>query len=998
MAVVRMKRVLLWLCILTGPVLGQESLPPAPVPAKEAASLFKLPNGFSATLFAGEPAIVQPIAFTFDDRGRVWVVECLSYPKWTSDGKGADRVTMLEDTNGDGKFDVRKVIFNQGANLSGIELGHGGIWLCSSPNLVFIPCDFNADTPTIGNPSIVLDGWNMKDTKHNIFNSLIWGPDGWLYGCNGIQSRSNVGTPGTPAKQRVEINCGVWRYHPSQKVFEAVSHGTTNPFGLDYNEAGEFFITNCVIKHLFHVIPGAHMERMYGQPMNPNAYGLIQSVADYLHWAGGDWTTSRGNKPEHSDAGGGHAHSGASIYLGDNFPPEYRGNLFTCNIHGNRLNQDRLVPHKSGYKSERAPDFLFANDPWFRGIHVKYGPDGGLYVSDWTDTGECHNYVVADTTNGRIFKVVYDTPKFNKIDLSKLSDQELLDLQTHRNDWFPRHARRILHERAIAKKLDANTATKMIDLFFQSKDTLVKLKYLWTSHQIGHTVLVPPVTTLAEHELLESWSLRLATDQIMANTRAKMSLPPLEWSPQTVAASIKTAKNRLTLAMVLNAYPVNERMPAAANFLAALPADDWNDQNIPLLTWYAIEPLVGTNEATTLQLLKAARIPRIREYIVRKATTANQALIRPILAYASTAETAIQRDILIGMNEALAGTRETKAADGWAEFSPKLLTSTDATVREKAMLIAVTYGDQKAIATMTATVSNPKAPKAERQLAIKMLLRRQKADIVPLLTSLLNDVDLRPEAIRGLAAFPNAETPKLLLRLYPKLAEAEREDVIQTLAARADWAMLLLDAIENNTVARKDVSPYVARQIQGIKDPRIAARLTKVWGQILPASAKRVELTKKYKAEITTDRLKKADVSHGRAIFVKVCASCHVMYNEGGNIGPALTGSQRANLDYVLENVLDPSAVVPREYQLSVLKLNSGRQVSGIIKSETEQALTVATANEVLLIRKEEIEERNVSKASMMPEGIFEQLKPDEVIDLIAYLQSREQVPLPMKK
>ena len=222
--------------------------------------------------------------------------------------------------------------------------------------------------------------------------------------------------------------------------------------------------------------------------------------------------------------------------------------------------------------------------------------------------------------------------------------------------------------------------------------------------------------------------------------------------------------------------------------------------------------------------------------------------------------------------------------------------------------------------------------------------------------------------------------------------------MIQTLAARSDWALALLDAVEAGKVNRKDVSPFVARQMQGLKDKRVGERLTAVWGQLLPASAKRAELTKKYKAELTAEKLKTADSSNGRAVFAKRCASCHVMYNEGGNIGPALTGAQRANLDYILENVLDPSAVVPRDYQVSVFELKTGRLVNGIVKTESDQALTIATTNEVLLIRKDEIDARTVSKVSMMPEGLFDQLTPKEILDLVGYLQTRDQVPLPGAK
>jgi len=423
----------------------------APTPAKDAAAKFTLPNGFNAKLFAGEPDVVQPIAFTFDDRGRMWVVECLMYPKWSQDGKGGkDRVVILEDTDGDGVHDKKTVVIENGHNLSGIEYGFGGIYLCSSPNLIFVP--IKDDKP--GTPEILLDGWNIKDAKHNIFNSLIWGPDGWLYGCNGIQTKSYVGTPGTPKDKRIFFDCGVWKFHPTKKTFEVVANGTTNPFGMDFDEHGEIFITNCVIDHLFHFVPGGHYTRMYGTDPNPNVYGAMGSAVDYKHWGGGDWGSSRADqktgaiKKEHSDAGGGHAHSGCAIYQGENFPAEYRNTLFTCNIHGNRLNNDGLERTATGMKGVRRPDFAFANDPWFRGICVKQGPEGALYVSDWSDTGECHNYKDVDPSNGRIFRIAYGDVKPWKGDVSTWKTEELVKALISPNEWLARKARRILQEHA----------------------------------------------------------------------------------------------------------------------------------------------------------------------------------------------------------------------------------------------------------------------------------------------------------------------------------------------------------------------------------------------------------------------------------------------------------------------------------------------------------------------------------------------------------------------
>src|SRR5262249_54465688 len=154
---------------------------------------------------------------------------------------------------------------------------------------------------------------------------------------------------------------------------------------------------------------------------------------------------------------GGHAHVGAMVYLGDNWPDEYRGGLFTCNLHGNRVNHDLLERRGSGYVARHGKDFLFANDPWFRGLAIHQGPDRGVFASDWTDTGECHNYQVAHRTTGRIYKVTYGKVTPVHVDLARLTDAELIERQLHKNDWHVRHARRLLQERAAAGKLDKET-------------------------------------------------------------------------------------------------------------------------------------------------------------------------------------------------------------------------------------------------------------------------------------------------------------------------------------------------------------------------------------------------------------------------------------------------------------------------------------------------------------------------------------------------------------
>ena len=281
---------------------------------QDAAKAMKVPEGFNVSLIAGEPDLVQPSAFEFDDRGRLWVAEFMSYPVWKPEGH--DRILIFEDTKHDGHFDKRTVFWDKGNYLSGFTLGFGGVWVCCAPNLYFIPLNAD-DTP--GEPHVVLDGWGTGG-KHNVVNSLTWAPDGWLYGCSGITGPGRVGAPGTADEQRTAISCGVWRYHPTKKKFEVVLEGTTNPWGIDYDDWGQMFICNTVIGHLWHVIPGMHTQRMSGDDYNKYVYELLPMCADHIHWAGGNWQSSRGGKGAHDAAGGGHSHCGAMIYSGDNWP------------------------------------------------------------------------------------------------------------------------------------------------------------------------------------------------------------------------------------------------------------------------------------------------------------------------------------------------------------------------------------------------------------------------------------------------------------------------------------------------------------------------------------------------------------------------------------------------------------------------------------------------------------------------------------------------------
>ncbi|MGB7161074.1 MAG: PVC-type heme-binding CxxCH protein, partial [Tepidisphaeraceae bacterium] len=486
--------------------LTPDAVKHAGLPPEEAARVMTLPEGFSATLFAGEPDVNQPVGFAIDDRGRLWVAEAWTYPIRAKEGEGRDRIIIFEDTDGDGKHDQRTV-FAEGLNLvSGIEVGFGGVWVGAAPYLLFIP-DKNGDDKPDAAPQVLLDGWAWQDT-HETLNGFNWGPDGWLYGCHGVFTHSRVGKPGTPDDQRIPINAGVWRYHPIKHVFEVFAEGSSNPWGVDFNDRGQAFMTACVIPHLYHVIQGARYQRQAGQHFSPYVYRDIQNIGDHVHWLGDGGPHAANEKS--GAAGGGHAHCGAMIYLGASWPEQYRDTLFMSNIHGNRLNNDKLTATGSGYVGSHMPDPVLMNDKWSRLINAKYGPDGSVYVIDWYDKQACHNPMteIWDRTNGRIFKIVYNNQPAVHQDLGKLSDLQLAQNQIDDNEFRVRHSRRLLQERGARPAAAGRLRTLMGNSHAPNR-----LRAMWALHCIDELSQADVDRALGDADpYVRAWAIQLAME------------------------------------------------------------------------------------------------------------------------------------------------------------------------------------------------------------------------------------------------------------------------------------------------------------------------------------------------------------------------------------------------------------------------------------------------------------------------------------------------------
>ena len=942
----------------------------------EAVKAMTVMPGFTVNTWASEPMMTQPMAFCWDDRGRLWVAENLDYESrgYGFSKAGNSRILILEDTDRDGKADSRKVFLDSIPFPSAIAVGFDGLFLGAPPNLLFVPDRNHDDKGDMTDIEVRLTGWGIRD-RHETLNSFHWGPDGWLYGLQGFATPSIVRKPDGKGKlykkndpfpeeevmkgKGVEINGGVWRYHPTKDRFEVVAHGFSNPWGIDYDAKGQLIMTACVIPHLWHVIPGGIYHRQGGQHFNPYVYSDIKTIADHSHRS---------------------AHGGARVYLSDAFPKAHQGRVFMANIHEHAVLSDVLEPKGSGFAGHHGDELLTANNAQWVGFSMELGPEGGLYVLDWHDADICGKEVLNGET-GRIFRIMptkSDAKDFPNryADLSKLTDRQLVEMQAVTSDWHARRARLILQHRAVNGKLSADTHAQLRTLFETNHNADWRLRAFWALHVTSGLSNQTRLMALADRDAhVRAWAVQLSCED---------NAPSAEMLAQfaRMARADASPVVRLYLASALQRLKEDDRWAIAEPLLTH--AEDADDHSLPKMIWLGVEPLVDKQTDRALVLAGRSKIPMVAQFIARRAADANEmGKVVAAIGQLPPARTAM----LEGLRDGLEGRSNVTAPANWKIVQAKLKASDAITVR-LAGQVSQQFGDTETMGKSIAAIRDKRAPVETRRQALQLLATRQRPELATELPALLQEPSLRADAIRAVASFDNESLGKLVLTNYPTFSAAEKGQAVQTLASRPKYGWLLTQAIKDKTVPKRDVPSYAARQLLRV----VGSGFVEVWGPI-EHNGMDEKAYAKYQRMANNKAVSEADAVAGRLVFGRSCGPCHKMYGEGGVMGPELTGSNRANLDYLLFNILNPSGEIQDDYKMVVVTTRDGRTYTGNVASENERQVRMrVVGQDVVVLNKSDIQSREVTPVSMMPTGLLETLTDKEVLDLVAFMRTVEPV------
>jgi len=974
-----------------------QKVPPGPaLTPEQAMAKMTLPPGFRVELVASEPALQNPVAMAFDDRGRIYVTESFEYPR-REPGPGRDKIKIFEDKDGDGLAET-VTVFAEGLNIpSGIAVGHGGVWVANAPDLLFME-DTDGDD-VADKKTVIVTGFGRDDT-HELPNALTWGPDGCLYGLNGVFNRSIV-----KQDDRVfDFTCAMFRIDPITKKFDLFCEGTSNPWGIAFDHEGSAFISACVIDHLWHLTESAYYLRQ-GGPYPPHTW-FADSIVKHKHQMA--------------------AYCGIEYFDSPAYPKQYRDKLYMGNIHGGCINCDRVERSGATYKGIGEPDFLTGNDVWFMPVAQKVGPDGCMVVLDWYDRYHCYQDANADPKgvdrgHGRLYRIVHENrPKPKVKDFSKLGNPELEALLSDENIFNRQRAQLELQERRVVTKDPA--CAKRLQEFVLHSDSPVKFRMhaLWSL--IGSGTL--PTEFL--NQLLDSsspelraWGARTAGRQ---NTRESTTTERMKRMASDNDARVRLqasiAAPKLALGQTATADNVSQQIRVLRS--------SSNDPLLPRVVWQNLKPHIVEQQTLILQsILQGLDLgddllrdmaPRIASRLISdvKPTVADEPSKRAVasvleLAGGLSDKHANQAAAVLESLLSKTRTGEIKSdalspiLKPWlVSNSPKepfsafaIVALESLTAWQKAMLsVRLLCEDKDAIEIARKMVLERKLDGAIRKQMLQAVVAIQPKVASEALTQMLDDLKAnRPidESYRDVAmdtgiAMASADDTAQLVASLPALKNDMQAAIAERMCRRTDTAQALLTQIVEGKLRKELISPNRVRLLAENTNASIQMTVAKIWGKVnTETNQEREEVIKRMTNMLRRDA--RGDAERGLAIYDRICGQCHLMNGRGHEVGPNITANGRGSYEQLLVSVFNPSLVIGDAYKSVTLRTVDGTVVTGLLVEKTDKRTVIKVqGGKEETIPAEDIEEFKQDKKSLMPEGVENQLTSQELADLFALL------------
>ncbi|MHC4874974.1 MAG: PVC-type heme-binding CxxCH protein [Planctomycetota bacterium] len=964
-----------------------------PLTPKQAEAAFEVPDDLQFQLVLSEPEISQPLFMTWDERGRLWVLEYRQYPdvagvKMVSrdvylrsvydkvpeppphGAKGRDRISIHEDTDGDGVYDEHKV-FVDGLNIAtSVAIGRGGAFVTNPPYLLFYP-DTNGDDIPDGDPEVLLEGFGLEDS-HSVINSLRFGPDGWLYGAQGSTVSANVKRPGTKDKPIRTMGQQIWRYHPELKRFEVFAEGGGNTFGVEIDEKGRVFSGhNGGNTRGFHYVQGGYYRKGFGKhgPLsNPYSFGYF---ANMKHHSVPRFTHN------------------FVIYEENVLPDEYRGRLFGVEPLQGQVVMSSFEPFQSSFETKDISRVVKTDDQWFRPVDIKAGPDGCIYVADMYEQRIDHSSHYAgriDRTNGRIYRL---RPKGDALPAAKdfgIAKSGSADLASSLNS--PHKWQRQATLRVLGDRKDSSLVPALLKQLKESGGQTA-LESLWALHLSGGLTDDVAVQTLSHNEpQVRAWTVRLLCDHYQVPAQVARALADL-------AAQEPYIEVRKQLASSAKRLPAKDALPIIRNLLKY--DEDSGDIHQPLLLWWALESKAnadGRDLIVELILSDDAnwQRPLMKQHLVERLMKryalagSRDELLAAAELLKSSPDKASSELLLKGFEEAYKG----RSLAG----IPDELVNAIAASGGGSTALKLRQGDAAAMQTAAQAVSDPKAKKEDRLQFLEIFGEVRRSEFIPALLAVVSsekDADLVSAALTSLQAFDDLRVGQQVVARFPSIPAEAKLAAETLLASRSVWATELLKAVDAGKVEADAISDTALRKILLHNNTTISELVDKHWGAVAGAS------TEQMKSEISrlTGLLGagSGNPKKGKPLYMQNCGKCHVLFGEGGRIGPDLTAFKRDNQERILANVVNPNLEIREGFENYVVITTDGRVVNGFLADQDSQVVVIRGVDgQNLVFRRDEIDEMRAIPRSVMPEGTLSKLTDQQIRDLFAYLRSSQPV------